>query len=60
MPGMLRTAAAFLLIFSCMASASVASVRAEERMENQALAETEGSMSEKLPKTEREANEQEI
>ena len=59
MPGMLRTAAAFLLIFSCMASASVASVRAEERMENQALAEAEGSMSEKLPKTEGEANEQE-
>ena len=56
MPGMFRTAAAFLLIFSCMASASAASVRAEERMENQVLAE--GSMAEPAPETEGGVNEQ--
>lgn len=36
--GALRTAAAFLLIFSCMVTASVVSVRAEEQMEVQAAA----------------------
>lgn len=39
MPGMFRTAAAFLLILSCMVSASAASVRAEEQMENQNVIE---------------------
>lgn len=48
MPGMFRTAAAFLLILSCMVSASVASVRAEEQMENQNVIETEQSKSEAL------------
>lgn len=37
----LRTAAAFLLILSCMTSASVASVRAEEQMDHQIVTETE-------------------
>ncbi len=40
MPGILRTAAAFLLILSCMVSASAASVRAEEQMKDQIVIET--------------------
>lgn len=41
MSGTLRTAVAFLLIFSCMVTASAVSVRAEEQMESQAAENTE-------------------
>lgn len=41
MPGTLRTAVAFLLIFSCMVTASAVSVRAEEQMESQAAEKAE-------------------
>ncbi len=56
MQGTFRTAAAFLLILSCMVTASAASVRAEERMENQAVWKTEETMTETFG----EANEQVI
>ena len=58
MPGTLRTAAAFLLIFSCMVSASAASVRAEERMESQAAQKAEGTTAETMAGTAGGANEQ--
>lgn len=58
MPGMLRTAAAFLLIFSCMVSASAASVRAEERMESMAAQKAEGTTAETMAGTAGGANEQ--
>lgn len=41
MPGALRTAVAFLLIFSCMVTASAVSVRAEEQVESQEAKSTE-------------------
>lgn len=47
MAGPLGTAAAFLLILSFMVSASMASVRAEERMENRTVIETVETMAEK-------------
>ena len=58
MPGVLRTATAFLLIFSCMVSASAASVRAEERMERLAALEAEGTTAETMAGTAGGANEQ--
>nr|WP_305137527.1 VaFE repeat-containing surface-anchored protein [uncultured Schaedlerella sp.] len=58
MPGVLRTATAFLLIFSCMVSASAASVRAEERMESLAALEAEGTTAETMAGTAGGANEQ--
>lgn len=51
MPEMLRTAAAFLLILSCMVSASVASVRAEEQMESQNVIEDEQLKTETIEET---------
>ena len=58
MPGMFRTAAAFLLIFGCMASASAASVRAEEQMEIQAALKAEGTTAQTMTGTAGGANEQ--
>lgn len=44
MAGAFRTAAAFLLIFSCMVTASVVSVRAEEQMEAQSAGNSGGDV----------------
>ncbi|NBI99863.1 hypothetical protein D3Z62_06800 [Lachnospiraceae bacterium] len=60
MPGMFRTAAAFLLIFGCMASASAASVRAEEQMEIQTAMKAEGTTAQTMTGTAGGANEQVI
>lgn len=53
MSGTLRTAVAFLLIFSCMVTASAVSVRAEEQMESQAAENTEviGKIGQEAAKT---------
>ena len=56
MQGTIRTAVAFLLILSCMVTASAASVRAEEQIANQDVLGTEKTMAGTFGKANERAN----